>query len=95
MYFIYIDDNNARRVILYNNKDIKSELISEKIQFQSNDTNYFMHVDANRYVEYYTSGQLKKECYNQHKGFGNYYQNGNCREWNEKGELIYEGVYKK
>jgi hypothetical protein len=94
-YFIYSDDRPIRFVRLYSNKLIKSERISEKVKFRSDDKDYFTHGDFNRLVEYYENGKKKKECYNDKAGWMNNYEKGRCKEWNEKGDLLYEGDYRK
>jgi hypothetical protein len=91
----YADDRSIRYVRLYPNGQIERETISEKISFVADGQPHFEHADFNKYVEYFESGQKRKECYNESKVHNNSYENGKCREWNEKGELIYEGVYRK
>ena len=45
------------------------------------------------WIYYYENGQKKRECHNVDLVFGNSYEKGLCKEWNERGELIYEGIY--
>lgn len=94
VYTIYSFDWPYKRVRLYPNKMIKSETINEEIKFLWKEKEYFTHAEYNKYVEYYENGQTKKECYNSFKGWSNNYKEGRCREWSEKGELVYEGVYR-
>jgi hypothetical protein len=94
VYTLYSFDWPYKRVRLYPNKMIKSETINEKIKFLWKGIEYYTHGENNKYVEYYESGQTKKECYNSFKGWSNNYKEGKCKEWNEKGELVYEGAYR-
>jgi hypothetical protein len=94
-YFEYADNRAVRRVNLFPNGQIESELISEKIHFSADNRIYFEYSEFNKLVEYYETGQKKRECYNDKKEHYNSYEKGTCKEWNEKGELIYEGVYRK
>jgi hypothetical protein len=94
-YFEYADNIAVRRVMLYPNGQIESELISDKISINTFDRPFFGYSRSNKLIEYYESGQKKKECYNDKNEFDNDYEKGKCKEWNEKGELTYEGNYRK
>lgn len=94
-YFEYVDNRVVRLVKLYPNGQIESELIREKIHFSADNKIYFEYSEFNKLVEYYESGQKKKECYNNKQEHYNSYEKGTCKEWNEKGELVYEGDYRK
>jgi hypothetical protein len=95
IYFVHSDNRLIKRVTLYPNKQIESELINEKISFKADNKLYFDYSDFNRLIEYYESGQKKRECYNDNKVHDNSYEKGKCKEWNEKGELVYEGDFRK
>ncbi|MBI3218788.1 MAG: hypothetical protein HYZ44_04695 [Bacteroidetes bacterium] len=94
-YFEYEDYIVKRRVRLYPNGKIKDEISRERfvVYFDDKPANEFW--DYNKLIVYYESGQKKKECYNGKRDHYNSYDKGACKEWNEKGDLIYEGVYRK
>ncbi len=94
-YFEYSDNYPVRRVKLFPSGQIESELIREKISFNTTDRPFSGYSEINKLIEYYETGQKKRECYNEKKEFSNSYEKGKCKEWNEKGELIYEGDYRK
>jgi hypothetical protein len=94
-YLVFVDNRPVTQVRLYSNGQVERELIMDKISFKADGRDYFEYADYNRLVEYYESGQKKKECYNNAKVSFNSYEKGKCKEWNEMGELIYEGVYRK
>lgn len=94
-YFEYADNWRIKSVNLFPNGQIESESIREKIHFVISAKNYYDYADFNKYVAYFQSGQKKKECYNDTKSNFNSYRDGKCKEWNEKGELVYEGDYRK
>jgi hypothetical protein len=94
-YFEYSDNHPVRRVKLFPSGQIESDLTNEKISFNTTDRPLIGYSEMNKLIEYYESGQKKRECYNDKKGFDNSYEKGTCKEWNEKGELVYEGVYRK
>ncbi len=94
-YFEYEDYHLKRRVRLYPSGNIKDEISRERfiLYFDGKPANEFW--DYNKLIVYYESGQKKKECYNGNRDQYNSYDKGTCKEWNEQGELIYEGVYRK
>lgn len=93
-YRAYADDHLIRLVRFYPDKKLKSEMIAEKIKFEWEGRSYDTYPGLNELIEYFPSGQKKKECYSDKKGWNNDHNKGLCREWNEKGELIYEGVFR-
>ena len=95
VHFEYVDDRAVKRVKYYPSKRVESEVISEKVKFTSDNKEFYTYSDFNRFVEYYESGTKKKECYNDKHESLNSYEKGKCKEWNEKGELTYEGDYRK
>lgn len=84
----YVDDSPVWRTMFYPSGKRKKEIISEKIKLESWPDSIYMD---NKFIEYFESGNKKKECYHPN---GPYFQ-ATCKEWNEKGELIYEGAYKE
>jgi hypothetical protein len=91
----FIDGRLVKVVKYFPSGKIESEKISEKVKVTSDNTEYFNYFDFNKYVEYYESGTKKKECYNNQNSMRNSYEQGKCNEWNEKGELTYEGDFRK
>jgi hypothetical protein len=89
--FKFVDDSMVSVVELYASKRIKSEVIFEKVAFESLTNKIDSIYMDTKYVQYYESGIKQKECYHERKS----YRKGECREWNEKGELIYEGDFRK
>ena len=79
-YYFFKDDVHIREVILFDNGNIHKAM---KRQFGN--WNYF--------IEYFDSGQKKQECFNEE--IGGSYREGNCKEWNKGGQLIYEGPFEK
>jgi hypothetical protein len=75
------DDIPVRIVHYHNDKSIKS------IESKDENGNY------SKYVEYFESGRLKKECYMTKPNTS--YKQGLCKEWDEKSQLVYEGDYRK
>lgn len=94
-YLEYADDTPVKLVKVYPNGQIESEVIREKIVVETDDGIYFDYFQNNKLIEYYESGKKKRECYNSKKHFDNDYEKGKCKVWNEEGELIYEGDYRK
>jgi hypothetical protein len=91
----FIDDRLVRIVNYFPNGTTETEKISEKIRVTGESGDYFDYFDFNKYVEYYKSGTKKKECYNDKNSVNNSYELGQCKEWNENGQLTYEGVFRK
>lgn len=91
----FVDGRLVKVVKYYSGGKTESEKISEKVKVTPDNTEYFNYFDFNKYVEYYESGTKKKECYNDQNSMSNSYEQGKCKEWNEKGELTYEGDFRK
>jgi hypothetical protein len=91
-YIEYKDDTLVRRVSLYPNGQIKSELIKEKATIEADGRKYSTYWNFNKYFEYFESGQKKVEC--SCDDWRKTYEEGLCKKWNEKGELIYQGSYR-
>lgn len=72
----------------YSSGKLEKEVVSERIKLQSWPDSIYMD---NKLIQYFESGIKKKECYHPNSP---YYQ-GTCKEWNEQGELIYEGDFKE
>ena len=79
-YYFFKDDVHIKEITFFDNGNIQKAM---KREFGN--WNYF--------IEYFESGQKKKECFNEE--IGGSYREGNCKEWNEEGQLIYEGPFKK
>ena len=92
-YAEFKNDTLLKRVDLYDNGKIKSEVFSGKIKIEDDRRTYWLHTFANRYVEYFISGKIKTEC--KGKNPRDSYWDGTCKKWNEDGTLLYRGVYKK
>jgi hypothetical protein len=90
-YFKFIDDSMIHAVELFASKKIKSEVIFEKVAFDSPSNKIDSIYMDNRYIQYYESGHKKKECYHERSS----YKKGICIEWNENGEVIYQGEYRE
>lgn len=84
----YLDNIPVWRAMFYPSGKIKKEVISERIKLESWPDSIYMD---NKLIKYFESGIKKKECYHPNSP---YYQ-GTCKEWNEQGELIYEGAFKE
>lgn len=82
----YNDNLPIWRTLFYPSGKIKKEVISEKIKLESWPDSIYMDT---KLIQYFESGLKKKECYHPNS---QYYQ-GTCKEWNEAGELIYEGIF--
>jgi hypothetical protein len=95
MYLEYAEDRAVRRVELYPNGQIRRDQIADKIPVTLEGNTYFEYAEFNRPVEYYESGVKKRVCYNGEISWSNYYKLGKCQEWNEQGELVYEGAYRQ
>ena len=52
------------------------------------------HMNYTSYLEYFESGKIKKECVSKDVE-SSFRDNGMCKEWNEAGDLVYEGKYRK
>jgi hypothetical protein len=82
-YLEVVNDTVFKIVFFYDNRKIKH--ISTKTKPYMNYTSY---------IEYFESGKVKMECIsNDIKS--SFKDKGTCKEWNEKGELIYEGDHRK
>ncbi len=79
-YNFFKDDVNIKEIVLFDNGKVHKAM---KREFGN--WNYF--------IEYFESGVTKVECYNDEVGGS--YKEGRCKEWSEKGELIYEGPFKR
>ena len=89
----YKNDTLVRRVNLFENGSLQSEVLSGKVKLEEDGKDAWLFTFGNHYREYFESGILKKEC--KGKTIGASYWEGTCKEWNEKGELIYQGAYQK
>jgi hypothetical protein len=69
--------------------------VADKIRFTADGREYFEYGDLNKYFEYYPNGAKKKECLNNTNSSMNSYWDGTCTEWNEKGEITYQGKFRK
>lgn len=94
-YGEFIDDRLVKVIQFFPSGQTESEKICEKIKVTADKAEYFDYFDFNRYIEYYESGTKRKECYNNQNTSRNSYEQGKCKEWNEKGELTYEGDFRK
>lgn len=90
----YLDNNRWRTVKLYPNGNIASEFIRERVQVMTGGKNHFLYSEPNRMIEYYESGQKKRECHCREQTLWNSYTKGQCKEWDSLGKLVYEGVYR-
>jgi hypothetical protein len=81
-YREYKDNEGVKDVTLYPDGRVKSQID---------------HVPSGycHYVEFYEHGRKRKECFasDAHANFKS--ESSSCKEWNETGELIYEGAYRK
>lgn len=93
-FVVFDNDILVRNVTLFSNGRIQSDLISEKISFEMSNELFNGYSLPNKYIEYYESGNKKRECYNAKQEFNNLYKEGNCKEWDETGKLVYEGKHK-
>jgi hypothetical protein len=94
-YFEALDDVPVKLITLYPDKTIKSMTSRDKIVLKdSNGKDYDTYLNYNYYVEYFESWTKKKECTSDNNS-DSFKDGGQCKEWNEKGELVYEGVYRK
>jgi hypothetical protein len=85
------DDQIMGMTKFYSNGLVLSEISSEKILYTYDNTEIYSYIPT-KYIEYYESGAKRKECYNDNK---EHYTERKCKEWNEKGALVYEGDYRK
>jgi hypothetical protein len=94
-YFEAQDDIPVKYVTLYPDKSIKSITSRDKIILKDlNGKDYDTYSNYNYYVEYFESGVKKRECRSNSTSHS-FKDSGQCREWTEKGELVYEGMYRK
>lgn len=94
-YFEAHDDIPVKFVALYPDKSIKSITSRDKIIMKDfNGMDYHTYSNYNYYVEYFESGVKKRECTSNNTS-DSFKDRGQCREWNEKGELVYDGIYRK
>ncbi|HWA35471.1 MAG TPA: hypothetical protein VG737_15125 [Cyclobacteriaceae bacterium] len=89
------DDRIKKKVTLYPNGRLQRELMRDKVTYTVDGRVVSEYVNFNRSVEYYPSGQKKKECFNDAAVADNFLEKGKCKEWNERGELIYDGGYRE
>lgn len=94
-YLELVDDVPVKLITFYPNKTIKSLTSRARITRRDfNGKEYPDFSNYNYYVEYFESGAKKRECKSTNNA--EYFKNGGqCQEWNESGELVYEGVYRK
>lgn len=85
-FFIYRDGLVSRKLNLNASGKIKSETIIEILKEANIESHYG---NKRKLIEYYDSGIKKKEC------DVDYHDIGLCKEWNEKGDLVYEGDFRK
>lgn len=79
----YVDDVKRKLVDFYESGKIKSISIIDLPRYVYTD-----------YTLYFESGKIKKHCTSKDRD-SSYFDDGMCREWNEKGELIYDGKYRR
>lgn len=95
-FFETKDDVLIKLVTLYPDKKVKSLTSREQITIKdSNGRDFHTHSNYNYYVEYFESGTKKRECVSSTTSDSYKDPSGKCKEWTEKGELVYEGVYRK
>jgi hypothetical protein len=95
-FFETKDDVPIKLVTLYPDKKVKSLTSRDEITIKdSNGKDFHTHSNYNYYVEYFESGTKKRECVSSNTSDSYKDPSGKCKEWTEKGELVYEGVYRK
>ncbi len=82
-YFIYEDGLVLKKVNLYESGEVKSETIQEILKEVNSESHYG---NKKIIIEYYKSGFKRKECVSDWSKKENL-----CKEWNEKGDLLYHG----
>jgi hypothetical protein len=92
-FYDFVDDINVRATKLYPDGSIKRYSTKEKVKIVREGTESMEYFDWNHYVEYFEGGKIKSECIS--KNNRESYREGTCKEWNEKGELVYDGPYKE
>lgn len=85
-YFVYEDGLVSSKVNLYPSGQIKKETTSEILKEANSESHYGR---GKKIIEYYESGKKKRECYL------DFFDNGPCTEWNEKGNVVYKGNFRK
>ena len=94
-YFVALDDVPVKLITLFPDKTIKSVTSRDKIILKRSDGKDFStYSNYNYHVEYFESGAKKRECKSNDPS-DSFKDAGQCKEWNETGELVYEGIYRK
>lgn len=86
-YFVYEDGLVLKKVNLYESGEVKIETIPEVLKEKNSESHYG---NKQMVIEYYRSGMKRKECVSDWPKKGNL-----CKEWNEKGILLYQGIERK
>jgi len=85
-YYVYNDGLISAKVDLFSSGKVKRETIREILK----ETNSESHYGGLRtIIEYYDSGVKKRQCQL------DVHDMGLCKEWDDKGSLIYEGSFRK
>jgi hypothetical protein len=94
-YFEAHDGIPVKLITLYPDKSIKSVTSRDKILLKDlNGKDYHTYTNYNYFVEYFESGAKKRECSSNNTS-DSFKLGRQCSEWTEKGELVYEGAYRK
>jgi hypothetical protein len=91
LYFVYKDNKYVRKVTI-DDLGQRIEYIRDPIFVTRDGIRIEEYVGYTRYIEYYTNGLKKMECYDPKKED---YKTGLCTRWNEKGVLVYHGPFPK
>lgn len=94
-YMEFYNDVVLKMVKFHPDRTISSVTSRDRIKSKdSNGKPIESFSNYNYYVEYFTTGQKKLECRSDNNT-DSYKDSGKCKEWNENGVLVYEGIYKK
>ncbi len=92
-YYDFVDGINIRSAKLHANGTIKKIGSKEKMKFTTEGQQRYEYYNWNHLIEFYENGAKKRECFTDN--WKDSYKEGICKDWNEKGELVYEGPYKE
>jgi hypothetical protein len=81
-YWQYKDNYRLNDVVLFPSGKLKSQ------------TNHLPSSHFH-YVEFYENGQKRKECFAADNDVFFDTESSSCKEWNENGELVYKGAFRK
>jgi hypothetical protein len=94
-YAVYLNDMAIEYAKLYSNQSIKSRMIGEPV-IKLENGNEYTSICFNKYCEFFENGFKKKECLSNNETQDLLMDEGGiCKEWDESGKLIYEGIQRK